>query len=187
MIEATAAILGFFCTWYSLRQNILTWPSGIISVVLYTVLFFQVRLYADMGLQVIYCVLMFYGWRNWQQENKIELPVRKVSTTTIMILTLIGGVAWIVLYYLLAKYTNSQCVAFDAFNAVASLIATWLMAKKYIETWFLWFITDSSYVGIYLYKHLYLTSALYAFYTILAMLGYYWWFKSWRQTQIAYA
>ncbi len=181
-IELLATLFGFICTWFSLKQDIKTWPCGIVAVVLYAILFHDAHLYADLLLQIIYCGLMLYGWLQWREQDQQHHSIKHLPKPLIFKLMLIGAVSWFSLYYFLSHYTTSQCVAFDAATTVASLIASWLLAKKYIATWYVWFVTDVVYVMLYIYKQLYVTSLLYIAYTILAVLGYYWWQQA-RQKQ----
>ncbi|MCW5588408.1 MAG: nicotinamide riboside transporter PnuC [Legionellales bacterium] len=182
-IEFIAACLGFFCTWFSMRQHLLTWPTGIISVMLYAKLFQDNHLYGDMALQIVYLVLFIYGWYQWLYGGDKEQGVSIAYTPrkTVLFLLILFTVGCGFMAYLLQHFTASQMIVCDTFTTTASLIAQWLLAKKYIETWYVWFIVDATYVGMYLYKGLYITSVLNIFYTSLAALGFYWWQQHLRE------
>jgi nicotinamide mononucleotide transporter len=90
---------------------------------------------------------------------------------TISVLTLIVG-------YLLKRYTNSYVPFSDAFTFAGGLVATWMLARKYLEHWLFWLVIDSFSVVLYSIQHLYLTSVLYGVYFVMAVVGY----VEWRKT-----
>ncbi len=184
-IEAIATVAGLICVLLTIRQNIWCWPVGLLMVVLYIYIFYQARLYSDMGLQVIYVFLQFYGWYQWLHGGKdhSKLNVRRISPPM--------GIAWIitgiagtfVLGYVMARYTDASLPYWDAATTVLSLIAQYLMAKKLLESWAFWIVVDVMAVGIYLAKSLYLTSGLYAVFLGLAITGFFAWHKSMKQPE----
>jgi len=107
--EALAALFGVVSVYLSVRENIWSWPTAIVNVGLYTVVFYQSRLYADMGLQVIYVVLSFYGWYQWLYggKNRTELPVSRTPRRVALILVVIGITAAGTLGSALHRTTNA--------------------------------------------------------------------------------
>jgi nicotinamide mononucleotide transporter len=177
MIEAVATFFALGATWCSLKQNIHTWPLGIVAVCLYIIIFWQVQLYAEVGLQMIYIVLQAYGWRNWLSllEKQPQQQISRLSYRQWSYLLLIGVLATLLLSEILLRYTDSDVVYWDVTTTVFSLLALWLMARKYIETWWLWFVIDFTYVGLFAYKQLYLTAGLNVIYLSLAIYGFLCW------------
>ncbi|MDP4209962.1 MAG: nicotinamide riboside transporter PnuC [Bacteroidota bacterium] len=179
-IEFFGVVTGLVYIFFSIRQNIWLWPLGIATSALYIVVFLKARLYADMGLQVYYLLVSLYGWYHWiygaKEQHREELPV--ISTSLQMGLRLVGAgmLMYWPIYFILIKLHSSLPI-FDAFTFVTSIVATWMLARKYIEQWWIWVVTDAIYIGMYIVKGLYLTTALYALYTILAVIGYYEWKK----------
>jgi len=178
--EILGAILGILYIFFSIRQNILTWPTGLITSVLYVIVFFDARLYADMGLQVYYVVISVYGWYFWLRgKTKTQKHSRVRVTSTSLRIKL--AIATIVLYglilYILIHFTNSDVPHMDSMTTALSIIATWMLAKKYIGQWIIWIFVDAFSAGLYIYKGLWPTVILFAVYTVMAFLGYIEWKK----------
>ncbi len=182
-IEAVAVIFGVICVWLTIRQNIWCWPTGLVQVALYIVIFYQVKLYSDLILHVIYVFLQIYGWYHWHQGGKDckALPVSMLGLRARVIwpaVAVFGTLGW---GFLMATFTDAAVPYGDAFTTVASLIAQWLMARKKLESWLFWISVDVVAIGIYWHKSLHLTSGLYAVFLVLATLGWFAWRKSLRE------
>jgi len=187
-LELVAALVGALSVYLSVRQNIWSWPTAIVNVVLYTLVFYDAKLYADMGLQVIYAVLSVYGWYEWLHggENKTELHVTRTARRLAIVLAIIGLVGAAALGVILRRATDAALPFMDSFLSSTSLIAQWMMTKKKLENWIVWIAVDVLYVGMFAFKHLYLTSALYAVFLGLAVRGYIDWRRSMTsQLQVA--
>jgi nicotinamide mononucleotide transporter len=179
-MELAAALTGAVSVWLSVRQNIWSWPTAIVNVVLYTVVFWEAKLYADMGLQVVYAVLSLYGWYQWlyggagHTELRVTRTPRRVGT----ILTLIAAAGSALLGALLQHSTDAALPFMDSFLSSTSLVAQWMMTKKLLENWLVWIAVDVLYVGMFVFKGLYLTAGLYAVFLVLAVRGYVDWRRS---------
>ena len=80
-IEAIASLFGLLCVWLTVRQNIWCWPVGLVMVSLYIWIFYQAKLYSDMGLQVVYVALQIYGWMHWLRGGPRDstLPITRLD------------------------------------------------------------------------------------------------------------
>lgn len=179
-IEAAAVLFGLLCVWLTVRQSIWCWPTGLVQVVLFIVIFYDAKLYSDCILHVIYVGLQIYGWYHWLHggEDHGTLPVSTLTKRGKIAwpLVVLGGtIAW---GYLMATLTDAAVPYGDAFTTVASLIAQWLMTQKKLESWLFWLAVDVIAIGIYWQKGLALTAGLYAVFLILAL----WGLLSWRQS-----
>ena len=179
-LEVIAALTGAISVYLSVRQNIWSWPTAIVNVVLYTLVFHDAKLYADMGLQVIYAALSIYGWYEWLHggENRTALHVSRTTTRVGLVLAIIGLGGAGVLGVILRGATDAALPFMDSFLSSTSLVAQWMMTKKKLENWLVWIAVDVLYVGMFTFKHLYLTSALYAVFLVLAVRGYIDWRRS---------
>jgi nicotinamide mononucleotide transporter len=179
-IEATAVVFGLLAVWFVVRQNIWCWPTGLVQVSLYVFIFFQVKLYSDVILHLIYVVLQIYGWVHWLYggEDRGELPVSRLAGRSFIGWILVAGVGTGAWGAVMARTTDAAVPYGDAFTTAASLIAMWLMARKHIENWHFWIAVDVIAIGIYLYKDLYLTSGLYVAFLILSIAGLIAWRRS---------
>jgi nicotinamide mononucleotide transporter len=179
-LELAAAITGAISVWLSVRQNIWSWPTAIVNVVLYTVVFWDAKLYADMGLQVIYAVLSLYGWYQWLYggEGRTELRVTRTPPRLGAILAVVAAAGSAFLGTLLRHTTDAALPFMDSFLSSTSLVAQWMMTKKLVENWLVWIAVDVLYVGMFVFKGLYLTAGLYAVFLVLAVRGYLDWRRS---------
>jgi len=176
-LEILGFVTGAICVYLNTRQNVLGWFFGIINAVLYAAVFWQVRLYADMGLQGYYFVTSIYGWWMWKFGGKSHDGVR-VTSTPLKLYAVFGAIFIIVTFswgFLLGHFTNASLTYADSALTVASLIGQWMMARKYLENWIVWILADACYVVMYFYKDLHLTAILYAVFLALAVMGYFQW------------
>jgi nicotinamide mononucleotide transporter len=184
-LELIGALLGAISVYLSVRQNIWSWPTGIVNVVLYAVVFFQAKLYADMGLQVIYAVLSVYGWYEWLYggENRTELHVTRTTPRLGVVLGAIALAGSASLGFLLRGATDAALPFMDSFLSSTSLVAQWMMTRKKLENWLVWITVDVLYIGMFIFKHLYITAGLYAVFLALAVRGY----IDWRRSMSGFA
>ena len=182
-IEALGALTGVVAVWLTTRQKIWCWPIGIVSVLLYVVVFFQARLYATMGLQLVYAGLSVYGWYAWTRGGQEHGPLRVSRATPRMraagLAVGVVGAAGLGLW--LARQTDEALPLTDAAVTAFSLVAQWMQTRKLIENWWLWIAVDVVYVGMYLSQGLMPTAGLYAIYTALAVSG----LREWRRSMEA--
>lgn len=181
-LEIIAAIFGAIAVYLSARENIWSWPTAIVNVSLYTIVFYQSRLYAEMGLQIVYLVLSIYGWYNWLYggAQRAVLHISRASLRTLALLALIIAAGSFVLGNTLATRTNAVLPYLDSTLAVTSLAAQWLMTRKVLENWLLWIAVDVVYVPMFISRGLLATAVLYAVFLVLAVLGYITWRRSYQ-------
>lgn len=180
-IELLGALLSVLYLFLSIRQNILLWPVGILSAVLYIIVFFETKFYADMGLNAYYFLISIYGWITWRMANSGKgsgMPVVHVGATRGVLLLLIVLLLFLGIGYLLDNYTDSPIPFWDAFTTAGSIVATWMLTKKIIEHWILWVVIDIVSLGLYLHRGLFPTAVLFAIYTTMAVLGFIQWRRS---------
>jgi nicotinamide mononucleotide transporter len=188
-LELVAALIGAVSVYLSVRQNIWSWPTGFVNVAIYAVVFYGAKLYADMGLQVIYAALSVYGWYEWLYggENKTELHVTRTAASTGALLLVIAVAGSLALGLLLRSTTDASLPFMDSSLSTTSLVAQWMMTRKKLESWIVWVVVDVFYVGMFLYKDLYITAVLYAVFLVLAVRGYFDWRRSMRSPMLAAA
>lgn len=181
-LEILGVVFSLAYLFFSIRQNILLWPTGMISAVLYMVVFFQSKFYADMGLNAYYFVISIYGWILWSgrkaKGNGKILSISRITRRMGVLLFLITLIAFVGIGVILDRYTDSPVPYWDAFTTALSFTATWMLARKIIEHWILWVIVDLVSMALYLYRGLYPTLVLFAIYTLMAIIGYRQWRKS---------
>ena len=179
-LEWIAVICGVASVVYSMRENILVYPTGIISVTIYVYLAFQYKLYADMGVNGYYFVMSVYGWYYWTNTdgNKDQVPVtvNSMKENLYSLGILFGSFALLILFLL--NFTDSDVPIWDAATTSFAILGMWLMARKKLENWIAWIIADLISIPLYFYKGLVLTSFQFLIFTVLAIMGYFAWKKS---------
>jgi nicotinamide mononucleotide transporter len=188
-LEAGAVFFGIASVIYSIKKNILVFPTGMISTLIYVYICFNYKLYADMGINAYYFSMSIYGWYIWSRPSngKAELPVTWLKNKGIITSIAIFCVSYGVLYYVLANFTDSDVPYWDSFTTASAFVGMWLMAKKKVENWIAWIITDIVSVPLYYYKGLMLTSFQFLFFTVLATLGLIEWIKAAKSKPEVYA
>jgi nicotinamide mononucleotide transporter len=164
----------------SVRQNIWSWPTALVNVALYSVVFYESGLYSDMGLQVVYFALSLYGWYEWLYggAGHTTLKVSRTPRRTWLILSVTGLAFWAVDGALTSRLPGVAVPYIDAATATTSLVAQYMMTRKLLENWIVWIVVDVAYVALFIWRGLYLTAVNYAVYLVLAVLGYLAWKRS---------
>ncbi len=174
IIEVPATLTAFLNIYLAARANIWNWLFGIFAVILYGIIFYETRLYGDMTLQAVYLFFQFYGWYQWKfgGSHASSLSVTRTPKSQYYYLGIAFVILYIIFYCILKHYTNSTTPIIDAFTTAISLIAQWMMCRKWLENWALWILLDLISLYMYSYKHLYLTTGLYAVFIVLCIMGY---------------
>jgi len=182
LLEIMGVITGLLCVLLAAINNIWNWPIAIISVGIYIFIFFNSRLFADMGLQVYFMVMNFYGWYYWSKKPDTEekSPVMRITPQEVLY-SIIAVVVFTVFLGSVLKYTPASYPYIDSFCAACSLVAQVFLARKVLENWLIWIFVDIIYVGVYIFKDLDLTAIMYGVYVILALWGYFDWRKDYRK------
>lgn len=179
-IETLAVAFGIVSVYLSVRENVWSWPTAIVNVSLYVVVFHGVKLYADMGLQFVYIAISAYGWYQWLYggEGRTELTISRIPRRFIAPLIAAAVAVAATLGTLLRLYTDAALPYLDASTTATSLGAQWMMTRKYVENWAVWVAVDVVYIGMFIYKALYLTAGLYLVFLVLSASGFVKWKKA---------
>jgi nicotinamide mononucleotide transporter len=180
-IELLGAILGILYVVLSIRQNIFTWPTGLLTSALYIVVFFKSALYASMALQVYYVFISIYGWYFWLRgkntNNKSQATVQNISRKLLVRIGIVTILIYGFILFILINFSDSDVPFMDSLTTSLSITATWMLARKYIENWLIWIFVDIVSSGLYIYKNLWPTVILFSVYTVMAFIGYVEWKK----------
>lgn len=180
LAEIVGVVFGVTGVWLTVRQSIWCWPAGIVNVSLFAFVFAQSRLYGSAALQLVYLTLSVYGWYKWLHPGdggRVLLVSRTPGRWWIPLVVTAGFVAVGFGYYL-RTWTDAALPFVDAAATACSLVAQFMTTRKWIENWVIWIAVDVVYVGMYATQQLYATSALYAGFLVLAVLGYRDWQRS---------
>jgi len=174
-LEILGTFTGFVYVFLSIRQNILLWPVGLLSSIFQLIVFFESKIYADMSLQAYYVIISVYGWYHWKygkKKNQKKLPVLKMKTNHWVVFIFSSMTLFFIIRYFLIHLTDSDVANIDAFTSALSITGTFLLARKYIENWFIWIIVDIVSAGLYIYKGHYFFMFLYSFLALMSIIGY---------------
>ena len=178
ILQIVGVALGLLYLWLEYRANTWLWVVGAIMPCVHGLLYYSSGLYADCAMQLYYVLAGLYGLIAWLIGHKSKDKPLKIGTTPLSIalsLVAIYGVLHILLYYLLVHFTDSTVPFWDSMTTAMSMVAMWMLSRKYIEQWLVWCVVDAITVGLYLYKGIPLTAGLYTLYTALAVVGYLRW------------
>lgn len=172
LTEAFGFVTGAVCVWLVTRRNIWNWPIGLTNNLFFAILFYEARLYADLGLQGVYFIMGIYGWWYWLRggERESRAPVTRTSARewiTIGVFLILGTAGLRAGLIVI----NGSAPFLDALTTILCLAAQYLLCKKRFENWFLWIAADLIYVPLFLSKNLPLTAILYAGFLVLCIHG----------------
>jgi nicotinamide mononucleotide transporter len=179
LIEVIAAACGLVCVVLIIRRSLWNYPFGIAMVILYAWIFYDVRLYSDALLQVFFLIVQLFGvywWLNGRAGDGRVRPVR-LPASAMIVWAAGAALASAALGYVMATRTDADLPYWDAVTTVLSMVAQYLMARRYLQNWLVWIVVDVLAIGIYWTKGLTPTAALYAVFLALAIAGYF----SWRR------
>jgi nicotinamide mononucleotide transporter len=180
--EIVGVVFGLLSVWLTVRRSIWCWPTGIVSVAAFAILFFDIKLYADMGLQIFFLATSFMGWYYWLRggRNNTELPITTLTPNQVALIGL-GLIASVfAVGYLFSMYTDAHIPFWDSTASGMSVLAQLLLMRKKLESWYLWIAVDVLSIGIYIYKDVLLTAGLYVVFLLLAIGGLLEWRKALR-------
>ena len=198
-IEFTGVVFGLIAVWLSAKAHILSWPIGIINVILAGILYYQVQLYPDMFLQMFFFVTNIIGWWRWanpkpgEEDRKNELRVSYMKTKQLIFTIVIAVVGTFILGQFASNLHNwfptvfSQPSAYpyvDSFITVMSVLTTFYMIEKKVESWIIWIIVDIVATFLYYIKGVKFYSLEYLIFTIIATYGLIHWAREYKSYSV---
>lgn len=183
-LEIIGTVVGLIYLWLEYKASVYLWIASVIMPAFYIVIYYQAGLYADLGINVYYVIASVYGLVVWLKGRKqgnanevAEIPISDTPTKLYLPLIGITCVLTIVIAQILLRYTDSNVPWADSFTTALSIVALWMLARKYTEQWLAWILVDVVSCILYIYKDLYFTSGLYALYSLIAYFGFLKWKK----------
>ena len=182
-LEYIAVFTGIASVWFSKKENILVYPVGLVSVIIYFYLSFKYHLIGEATVQLYYTIMSIYGWWLWTRKDKEHHPIVRISFSSkkewrMQILFFLGlyFIIYFSLVYLKEVFAHGAIPWGDGFASAAAFTGMWLMAKKKVESWYWWIITNIASIPLYFVKGLVFTSVYYLVLLILA----FWGLKEWK-------
>ena len=180
VLEIIAVVFGLLSVWYSKNNNILVFPTGMISTAIFIYLLYKWVLLGDMMINAYYFLMSIYGWFIWtRNENNTITPISRVTNNEkkIGIIIFLSSLVFVYLIYVYFDKWGTITSYVDNITTAIFFVGMWLMAKRKIENWIFWIIADIISIPLYFYKGLTFTSLQYLIFTFIAIAGYYSWKK----------
>ncbi len=186
LLELVAVVFAIAYLVLAVKENILCWLAAGISTSIFLIIFWDVKLYMESGLQIYYLVMAGYGWHQWRRasENSAGLQVSMWSVQQHLFALLVIALLTFFSGYLLRTETDAQLPFLDSFTTWASVVTTFMVARKVLENWIYWLVIDSVSIFLYIDRELYFTAILFALYIVIIFFGWYSWFKSYQQQNV---
>ena len=184
ILQIVGVTLGLLYLWLEYKANIWLWVVGMLMPCVHSILYFKSGLYADFAMQIYYITAGLYGLAVWLAGRKRTEKPLKIAHTPLRLalpLVVIYGVLHASMYFVLVRFTDSTVPFWDSMTTAMSMVAMWMLSRKYVEQWLVWLVVDAITVGLYLYKGIPLTAGLYMLYTALAFVGY----LRWRRISVS--
>lgn len=200
-LELFGVTTGLIYLYLEIKQQRLMWVLGLISSFVYIFVFFHSKIYAYMTLNVYYVIISLYGFFQWTgktkhfevkdsstvaSESNIKKPTivyRRLNLKLFLELFFVTVLIFVIIYNVLLRFTDSPVPVGDALTTALGIVATWMLARRYLEQWPCWIIADLISVYVYYLRDLYPTMILYAFYAIMAVVGWLNWKKGFLEDE----
>ena len=187
-LEIIGTLVGRIYLWVEYKASIWLWVANVIMPAIYVIIYYQAGLYADFGINIYYLIISFYGifwwWKgrktssdNHRQEKVEEMPITHTPAQMWPRLGIISAALLLLIAFILIQYTDSTVPWLDSLTTALSIVAMWMLARKYVEQWLVWIVVDAVSAGLYIYKELYFTAGLYSLYAVIAYYGYKKWIR----------
>lgn len=182
LLEVSANIFILISVFLANRNSIHTWWTGIIATTLFGFLFYEVKLYADVTLQIFFTLTSIYGWWKWLQGGgeKRQIPITRIKISLLLIFTAVAVILTFGYGSLLYKLTDASYPFADSLVLFFSILAQFLLMERKLETWIFWIAVDLIAVPLFASKELYLTAVIYSAFLINAVWGLIHWIRIYR-------
>lgn len=192
LLEVLGFTVGLIYLWWEYRANPLVWLASVVMPMISMWIYFRKGIYADFAINVYYLVIAVYGYLAWtfkgkrsqkaaaeacDSSDKAQLRITHIPPRVLAGCVCAVGLLWLLLAEVLMRWTNSTVPVTDGFTTALSIVALWMMARKYAEQWLAWLVVDAVCVPLYFYKGIVFYAVLYAVYTVIALLGYRKWLR----------
>ena len=182
-IEAIAVISGIVSVWYSRKENILVFPTGLLNTTIYIYLSFKGHLLGEASVNLYYTIMSLYGWYLWTRKNQTnqEFILQITNSNTkeriqqFLFFAGVYAIIYFALIYVKQSFAPEAIPWADALASASAYTAMWLMAKKKVESWFWWVLTNIASIPLYFIKGYTFTSVQFIVLLILAIAGWIEW------------
>lgn len=179
--EIIGFVLGILYLYWEYFNNPRMWFASIGMAIVSFWVYYTAGLYADFAMNIYYFIIAIYGYLAWtfnfSKKKKSALPITHIGLPRAALTAVAFAAVYCALAYWLVNFTDSTVPCWDAFTTAGSIIATWMLARRYVEQWLVWLAVDAVCTGLYWYKDRPFYAILYGIYTVIAVMGYLRWRK----------
>ncbi len=178
LLDLAGALLGLTYLVLEMKQSVWMWAVGMVMPIVYAVVLYNKGIYADATMEMYYLGASIYGlimWVRHGRKEKAPLLVSRTPRHLLFPLIRITAALWFLIFLFLYYLTDSRVPFVDSFTTALSIVALWMLSRKYIEQWWVWFVVDLVSTALYIYKGIPFRAFLYALYTLMAIYGYHVW------------
>ncbi len=178
-IDIIGALLSVISGYFYIKEKPVAWLISLIAIPFDVIMDLSIGVYADLFLQFTYFVLLLYGWYSWRNGATVEegLPIMRISAKQVSFFGVIAILTVGAIWMCLTSYTNSEVALLDATVTCLSLVASWLLCRKVMESWLLWIFVDCLYVSLYVYKAMPFHGLMSLFDAGVCVMGYMYWMR----------
>lgn len=195
ILEVAGFAIGLVYLWWEYHADSRLWFASIVMPTISMWIYFSKGLYADFAINIYYFVIAIYGYIVWTRsrgraetpaegDKRPTLPITRIPAGRLAACAAVFLALWAAMWLALRYLTDSNVPLADAFTTSLSIVAMWMLARKYLEQWIAWIAVDAVCVGLYIYKGIYLYAILYAIYTAIAAVGYRNWLRMMRTQSV---
>ena len=179
--ELAAVAFGVAYILLAIREHRACWIAGGIGTAIYGLVFLDAGLPMQAALQLVYVALSVYGWMAWRSAPADATPIRSWSWKRHLAAAAAIGAATAASTPLVERYALGEAPVADSLGTWASVFATWLLARRVIDTWAWWIVIDAGLAALFAHQGLWPTAALFLAYAVLAVIGW----RQWRARRFA--
>jgi len=190
-LEYIAVVAGIISVWFSKKENIWVYPTGLINTLFYIYLSFKGGLLGEASVNFYYTIMSIYGWIGWARIDNNKNKVLNISagnkkewTEQFLFFAAFYLIIYLALSYLKTNFAPEAIPWADAFASAAAFTAMWLMTKKKVESWYWWIATNIASIPLYFVKHYVFTSVYYLILLVMAVFGLFEWIRRQKQSEI---
>lgn len=190
-LEYIAVVAGIISVWFSKKENIWVYPTGLINTLFYIYLSFKGGLLGEASVNFYYTIMSIYGWIGWARIDNNNNKVLNISagnkkewTEQFLFFAAFYLIIYLALSYLKTNFAPEAIPWADAFASAAAFTAMWLMTKKKVESWYWWIATNIASIPLYFVKHYVFTSVYYLILLVMAVFGLLEWIRRRKQNEI---
>ena len=183
-LEIIAVLTGIISVWFAKKENILLYPIGTVSVLIWIFLCWIGEIYSQAVINLFFLIMNIYGWYNWSRKDNSEINKVQIKFSSLkenLLVITVAALLTLLIYSALSNVEilnfNWKFVLMESFITSLNFIGMWLMAWKRVENWVLWIIGDIFCIPLFVFKEYYLSVAQFSIFIIIAFMGYFEWRK----------